>query len=102
MAFQIITKKRFEKKVTKLLVYLEKEWSDDVAINFKIILLKKLDMLSTMPTIGAEVNSIKNIRSLLITKHNKVYYKIERNKIYLLNMIDTRRNPKKNPFNKNP
>ncbi len=39
MAFQIITKKRFENKVTKLLAYLEKEWSDDVAINFKIILL---------------------------------------------------------------
>lgn len=40
MAFQIITKKRFEKKVIKLLLYLETEWSDTVAINFKITLLE--------------------------------------------------------------
>ena len=101
MAFQIITKKRFEKKVIKLLLYLETEWSDTVAINFKITLLRKLELLATQPQIGVEVNSLKNIRSILITKHNRVYYRIEEDKIIVLNMIDTRKNPKKNPFNKN-
>jgi len=35
MALQIVTKKRFENKVTKLLYYLETNWGDTVAINFK-------------------------------------------------------------------
>ncbi len=101
MAIPIITKKRFENKVIKLLDYLTTEWNDSVAINFKKILLNKLDLLATMPTIGVEVSSLKNIRAILITKHNKVYYRIEKNKIAVINMIDTRKNPKKNPFKKN-
>jgi plasmid stabilization system protein ParE len=100
MALQIITKKRFENKVIKLLNYLETNWDDAVAINFKILLLQKLDLLAKQPEIGAEVNVLKNIRSILITKHNKVYYRIENNKIVVINMIDTRKNPKHNPFNK--
>ena len=100
MAVRIITKKRFENKVIKLLNYLATEWNDSVAINFKKILLGKLDLLATEPGIGAEVSSLKNIRSILITKHNKVYYRIEKDSIIIINMIDTRRNPKKNPFNK--
>jgi len=101
MALRIITKKRFENKVMKLLLYLETEWSDTVAINFKVTLLEKLELLATQPKTGVEVNSLKNTRSILITKHNRVYYRIEENKIAVLNMIDTRKNLKKNPFNKN-
>jgi len=100
MALRIITKKRFENKVVKLLYYLETNWSDTVAINFKILLLQKLTLLTTHPQIGAEVSSLKNVRSILITKHNRVYYRIEGNEISILNMIDTRQDPKKNPFNK--
>lgn len=83
-----------------MLYYLETNWGDTVAINFKILLLEKLELLTTQPQIGLEVNSLKNIRSILITKHNRVYYRVEKNKIALLNLIDTRGNPKKNPFNK--
>jgi plasmid stabilization system protein ParE len=100
MALQIITKKRFENKVIKLLNYLETNWDDTVAINFKILLLQKLDLLAKQPEIGAEVSALKNIRSILITKHNKIYYRIENNTIVVINMIDTRKNPKNNPFNK--
>ena len=35
MAIKVITKKRFENKVMKLLDYLNSEWNDSVAINFK-------------------------------------------------------------------
>ncbi len=63
--------------------------------------VRKLELLAIQPQIGVEVNSLKNIRSILITKHNRVYYRIEEDKIFVLNMIDTRKNPKKNPFNKN-
>lgn len=53
MAIPIITKKRFENKVIKLLDYLTTEWNDSVAINFKKILLNKLDLLATMQQLGS-------------------------------------------------
>lgn len=42
----------------------------------------------------------KNIRSILVTKHNKVYYRVEKGNLIIINIIDTRRDPAKNPFNK--
>jgi plasmid stabilization system protein ParE len=100
MAQQIIYKKRFINKLNKLLLYLEREWSAAVANEFLDKLEDHLKKIKFYPTIG-NLTSLKNTRSVLITKHNKIYYRVEKNKIVLINMIDTRRNPKKNPFNKN-
>jgi len=99
MAYKIITKKRFENKVAKLLEYLYDEWGETFAYNFNQTLNESITLLSYQPAIGAQINALKNIRSILITKHNRVYYRIEENKIIIINMIDTRKNPKKNPFN---
>lgn len=100
MANQIIYKKRFLNKLDKLIAYLKKEWSIKVANEFLDKLVEKMQTIKQNPGIGG-ITEIENIRSILVTKHNKVYYKIEKNNIFVLNMIDTRRNPKKNPFNKN-
>lgn len=35
---------------------------------------------------------------MLITRHNKMYYKIKGKTVVILNMYDTRMNPKKNPY----
>jgi plasmid stabilization system protein ParE len=82
-----------------LLVYLEKEWSITIVNEFLDKLEERMQAIKLRPTIG-KVLAIKNSRSILITKHNRVYYRIEENKIIVLNMIDTRKDPKKNPFNK--
>ena len=99
MAKQIIYKKRFLNKLDKLLIYLEKEWSVGVANNFLDKLEEKKDTIKLHPDIG-KITLIKNTRSILVTKHNRIYYRTEGNKIALINMIDTRRDPQKNPFNK--
>ena len=95
MAYQLIQKKRFKNKLVKLLDYLESEWGFKVAKSF----LKKIDvhleLISKQPFIG-EMGGNKNVRSILITKHNRVYYKVEGDEIKILNMYDTRMNPKKN------
>ena len=100
MENQIIYKKRFLNKLDKLLAYLEKEWNNTVGNKLLDKLEEKIKIIKSHPTIGS-VTEIKNTRSILITIHNKVYYRIEKNKIVVLNMIDTRQDPKKNPFNKN-
>ena len=99
MAQKVIYKKRFINKLEKLLVYLEKEWGQKPASGFIDKLSEKLILIKKQPDAGS-LTLYKNIRSLLITKQNKVYYRVKENAIEILNMIDTRRNPRKNPFNK--
>ena len=95
MVYKIIYKKRFQNKLFKLLDYLKKEWGENVADNFIIRLQKRLRTLSQQPYIGIPSSIIKPIRSILITKHNRLFYRIKDDTIEVINMYDTRRNPKK-------
>lgn len=98
MAYQIIYKKRFVQKLFKLLDYLNSEWSEGVADKFIDELQKRLSTLSKQPYIGAPSTVVKLVRSILITKHNRIYYRIKGNQIEVVNMYDMRINPKKNRY----
>jgi plasmid stabilization system protein ParE len=98
MAYQIIIKKRFTNNVQKVLVYLEKAWSHKVAADFLIKIDRRIELLSKQPYVGALSSKVKDVRGLLITRHNKLYYTIKNDKVIILNMYDTRQNPKKNPY----
>jgi plasmid stabilization system protein ParE len=77
MAYKIIYKKRFQNKLFKLLDYLQQEWGDNVANNFISRLQQRLHTLSRQPYIGASSIVIKSVRSILITKHNRLFYRIK-------------------------
>ena len=98
MAYEIIFKKRFTNKLIKVLAYLEKEWSQQAAANF----LKKIDhrigQLSGQPFTGVPSEKIKDVRAVLITRHNRLYYKVKGKKVIILNMYDTRMNPKRKKY----
>jgi len=100
MAYKIIVKKKFTAKLIKLLFYLEAEWGKTVANRFENKVEKRLDNLSKHPFTGAESAYFKNVRSILITKHNRLYYRIRETTIEVINMYDTRMNLKKNPYKK--
>ena len=98
MAYQIIVKKRFTNNVQKVLVYLEKEWSHKVAAEFLMKIDRRIELLTKQPFVGAPSSKINDIRGLLITRHNRMYYKIKNDKVIILAMYDTRINPEKNPY----
>ncbi len=98
MAYQIIYKKRFYNKLTFLLDYLEKEWSEAVARQFVTKLDKRIATLKEQPYLGSPSQTVKNVRGILVTRHNKLFYKISGTTIIILNMYDTRINPKKNRY----
>jgi len=99
MAYQIIVKKRFTSKVTKLLKYLEKEWGKTVADSFILTLEERIDTLSQQPFIGSQAG-IKNVRTTLISKHNRLYYRVKGNQIEIITLFDTRMNPNRNRYAK--
>jgi plasmid stabilization system protein ParE len=94
MAYEIIINKRFSNKMLQTLDYLEEEWSHKTAIEFQDKVFFRLYMLQLNPFIGAPVG-IANVRSILITKHNRIYYKVKGDKVIILNLYDTRSNYKK-------
>jgi len=54
--------------------------------------------LASNPKIGIKSKSDKTIRSLLVTKHNRLYFSVDDDKILLLQLFDTRQHPSKNKF----
>lgn len=80
MAYTLLVKKRFTRKIIFLLQYLEKDWSKKIALEFEAELYKRMEQLISHPYMGALSVSIKGVRSLLITKHNRLYYRIKGNK----------------------
>ena len=90
MGYKVILKKRFAKNLLHVLVYLEKEWGKKVADEFQDKIYDTLHLLSLHPYIGAPSNKI-NIRGLLITKHNRLFYRVKNNSIIIISLADTRR-----------
>jgi plasmid stabilization system protein ParE len=67
-----------------------------VAQRFAKQLDNKFLTLQQQPLIDKPSLYIPTVRSILAGKHNRLYYRIESNKIIILNMYDTRINPKRN------
>ncbi len=94
MAYEIIINKRFTKKLQGVLDYLEHEWGVRVATEFLDKVQSRIFRLQTFPFTGT-LTSVRNVRSTIITRHNRMYYRIVKNKVVILNMYDTRRKKRK-------
>jgi plasmid stabilization system protein ParE len=98
MAFKVIYRKHFQNQLAKLLDYLEVNWSKKVADDFVTELIERISILSLQPNIGIRSQKLKDARSILITKHNRLTYCVKNNTLIILNLSDTRRHPKKNKY----
>ena len=99
MALQVVTKKRFVNSLEKTIQYLKENWSKKVAEDFYTQVIKKIDLLVAYPNTGKST-TIKNTKSLLVgnENQNRIFYRIEKNKLIVVNMKDKRMNPKRNRF----
>lgn len=91
MGYKIVVKKRFASNLLNVTSYLEVEWGKKVADEFYDKIIQLLDLLSSHPFIGAPSTKIKNVRGISVTSHNRLFYRIERNKIIIIALGDTRR-----------
>jgi plasmid stabilization system protein ParE len=99
MAYKIIFSKIFLRKVTALNEYLEKEFGITTAVKFTNKLTKTILIISEQPGIGSVTAKRKDVRKIVITEHNKLYYRAGTgNKIVVLAIFDTRQNPKRNQY----
>ena len=94
---EIILRKRFQAKVDKLLIYLEKEFGKKGTDTFRRSLLSGFEIIKKYPESGAPT-TVENVRSFRAGKHIRVYDKVKENQLIILNMYDLRQNPSKNIF----
>jgi plasmid stabilization system protein ParE len=95
--YQVVYKKRFQQKFLRLLNYLNTEWGIKVTDNFIATFQERITTLISNPNMGKQ-SSILEVRSILITKHNRLYYRVKNDTIEIVNFYDTRINPKNNPY----
>ena len=89
MAYEIVLSKRFQNKLVSLLEYLEKEWGKKVADDFLTKVDLRISSLQRHPFIGT-LTTITHVRSIHISRHNRMYYKVVDNTVTILNLYDTR------------
>lgn len=98
MAIEVIWTPNAERDYDAILSYLLNEWSLKIAKEFAIECLMKIELLSHSPQIGTVSSADPRIRKFLMTKHNYLFYKFDKDKVTLLNFIDTRKEPLSNPY----
>ncbi len=78
--------------------YLLKKWSTKAAADFINKVEDRVYNLSLLPNVGIASIKKPSIRSVLITKHNMLYYQTKSGKLIILDIFDTRQNPQKNKY----
>ena len=98
MALEIQWTKRAEGKLDDIIEYLNSEWGEIVIISFFKKLNVVLENLSLFPEIGTIEKPAKKIRGLLIINRIKLFYRIKKDKIIILDLFDNKQNPNKKIF----
>ncbi len=73
-------------------------WGVSTAKNFFLTYTIKIDILAKNPKVGRISVKKDTIRSIPITKHNRLYYRIDKKTIFLITIFDTHQDPAKNKF----
>ncbi len=81
----------------KIIEYLEENWTEKQILSFTEKTDKTLQFLIS-GKIKFRTSGKKNVHEVLITKHNLLIYRIEKDSVELLLFYDTRQNPKKKLF----
>ena len=99
MGFKIIIKKRFLNRLKITTKYFKDNRGKKEADAFVILVIKKINIVAEQPKLGTDTY-IKNTKSILAGKgnQNKIYYRVEKSKLIVIDMKDTRMNPKRNRF----
>tara|TARA_R110001592_G_scaffold108190_1_gene302620 strand:+ start:393 stop:689 length:297 start_codon:yes stop_codon:yes gene_type:complete len=95
MARKVVWTKRAIYKFNQIVDYLERDWGHNVTQNFVIKAYDIIELISDQSDLGTLENPEKQIRGFVLTKHNRLFYRVTEEEIILLNFFDTRSGPKR-------
>jgi len=98
MEKKIIITKRFRNNTFRVYQYLLKQFSAKTAYSFLDRLEKRIAFIAKHPEVGKASAKRKNIRSVLFTPRNQIFYRYQKNVVEILCLFDMRKNPRKKPY----
>ena len=96
--YKVVYSKLTKSKLIQISDYLIENWSLQIAQKFQKTFLDKVEFLARNPKIGRLSSRYSYVRSISITKHNRLYYQFNEHTIFLITVFDTRQHPVKNKF----
>lgn len=94
MKREVRLSKQAMKRLDKLLVFLEEEWSIKVKNNFIKKLDRSLKQLQEHPSSFPESEKIAGLRKCVVTKQTTIFYKYSTSTVYIVSVFDNRQDPK--------
>ena len=82
-------------ELEKTIEYLEENWTERELRNLAIEIEETLNLLSHNPNLFQKSDIKKEIRRVVVAKHNTLYYRINNNSIEIISFFSNRQNPKK-------
>lgn len=98
MEKRIVVTKRFRRNTLHVYEYILKEFSAKTAFEFLNKLEDRIELIIRYPEIGKPSLKISNVRSLILSPHNRIYYRLNGDIIELLCLFDMRKNDISNPY----
>lgn len=95
MSRKVDISKTAQKKLDRLIEFLEEEWSEKIKQEFVIKLDNSIRIIKSQPEAFPESNLRKGLRKCVITKQTTLYYRYNSRKIFLVTLFDTRQDPNK-------
>lgn len=82
------------KNLESILAYIEQEWTLKEVEKFKKRLRQVLKLISINPNLFPKSQYNKQLHKAVLSKQTIVFYKTDENRIYLVYLFETKRNPK--------
>ncbi|MBI1288851.1 MAG: hypothetical protein GC178_14885 [Flavobacteriales bacterium] len=98
MAKKVVWTKRASRKFDVIIEYLEEDWNENVVRAFVLRTETVLELLSRNPELGTVENSERGIYGFRLTKHNRLFYRFDNQRLIVLNLFDNRQNPKRKRY----
>ena len=95
MALQVVLTIRAKRNLDKIITYVHSEFGEKVTAQLKNRISETVDLIAEHPEMGTFENKERNIRGFLIRKQLRLFYRVDKTRLILLNFFDTRQHPKK-------
>ncbi|TVZ26555.1 plasmid stabilization system protein ParE [Gillisia sp. Hel_I_86] len=95
MSRTVVTSDIAKEKLEDLFEYLIKKWSYKVKSEFVQKLDRNIEIIKEQPEIFPESTKEKGLRRCVITKQTTLFYSFNEEKINIVTIFDTRKDPEK-------
>jgi plasmid stabilization system protein ParE len=82
------------KEIRIIVDYLNSKWSEKTSKKFLNKLKENIDLIQINPELFP-ISEFEELRKCVVSKQTTVFFIIEKNKVYIVSVFDTRQNPNK-------